>query len=291
MIWFLMNSQDHAGNEMTNMQKLPNNIIKIAIFTLVGLLFAASLFAADYIIGEGDTLSVSCWGEKDFTFTAKVRPDGKITVPTIGDVAAANMTAKNLQVILTEKLKSVVRKPVVTVAVTEITNNKLYVFGGGVKGGVFTLSQRMTLLQLLCQIEDIGKADLQNAYLMRGKQKLREDFSKLYLKGDVGEDVVVEPNDIIYIPLRADNYIYVMGAVTLPKPIAYHDGITVMEAILDAGGFTQYAKPDDTVIYRKDKMKDVTINVKLKRLMNDGDLSQNVILRAGDYVLVKQGMF
>ena len=82
-----------------------------------------------------------------------------------------------------------------------------------------------------------------------------------------------------------------MGAVTLPKPIAYHDGITVMEAILDAGGFTQYAKPDDTIIYRKDKMKDVAINVKLKRLMNDGDLSQNVILRAGDYVLVKQGMF
>jgi len=268
-----------------------NNIIKKTIFTLAGILFATSLFAADYIIGEGDTLSVSVWGEKDFSFTAKVRPDGKITVPTIGELTAANMTANNLQVILTEKLKSVVRKPVVTVAITEITNNKVYVFGGGVKAGVFTLSQRTTLLQLLCQIDDVRKADLQSAYLMRGKQKLREDFSKLYLKGDAAEDIVIEPNDIIYIPMRADNFIYVMGAVTTPKPIEYHDGITVMEAILSAGGFTQFANPDDTIIYRKDKLKDLAINVKIKRLMNNGDLSQNVTLKSGDYVLVKQGMF
>jgi polysaccharide export outer membrane protein len=266
-------------------------MVKKAIFTLAVLLFATNLFASEYLIGEGDTLSVTVWGEKDFSFTAKVRPDGKITVPTIGEITAANMTAKKLQEILTEKLKAVVRKPVVTVAVTEITNNKVYVFGGGVKAGVFTLNQRMTLLQLLCQLEDVRKADLQNAYLMRGKMKLEEDFTKLYLKGDVDQDIVIEPNDIIYIPMRGDSYIYVMGAVTTPKPIEYHDGITVMEAILNAGGFTSFANPDDTVIYRKDKKNDVTINAKLKRLMNNGDLSQNVTLRAGDYVLVKQGLF
>lgn len=273
------------------MKKLPNDMIKKVLFTLVVLLFATSLFASDYIIGEGDTLSVSVWGEKDFSFTAKVRPDGKITVPTIGEITAANMTAKHLQTVLTEKLKVVVRKPVVTVAVTEITNNKVYVFGGGVKGGVFTLGQRMTLLQLLCQIDDVRKADLQSAYVLRGKQKIREDFTNLYLKGNVEEDVVIEPNDIIYIPMRADNYVYVMGAVTTPKPVEYRDGLTVMEAILNAGGFTQYANPDATMIYRKDQRKDVAINAKMKRLMINGDLTQNMTLRAGDYVIVKEGMF
>jgi len=286
-----LKSQDLAGDLMITIRNSPNTMFKKAIFTLAVLLFATNLFASEYLIGEGDTLSVTVWGEKDFSFTAKVRPDGKITVPTIGEITAANMTAKKLQEILTEKLKAVVRKPVVTVAVTEITNNKVYVFGGGVKAGVFTLNQRMTLLQLLCQLEDVRKADLQNAYLMRGKLKLEEDFTKLYLKGDVDQDIVIEPNDIIYIPMRGDSYIYVMGAVTTPKPIEYHDGITVMEAILNAGGFTSFANPDDTVIYRKDKKNDVTINAKLKRLMNNGDLSQNVTLRAGDYVLVKQGLF
>lgn len=266
-------------------------MIKKVVFTLAVLLFATSVFASDYIIGEGDTLSVSVWGEKDFSFTAKVRPDGKITVPTIGELTAANMTAKNLQAILTEKLKTVVRKPVVTVAVTEITNNKAYVFGGGVKGGVFTLGQRLTLLQLLCQIDDVRKADLQSAYVVRGKKKIREDFTNLYLKGNVEEDVVIEPNDVIYIPMRADNYVYVMGAVTAPKPVEYREGITVMEAILNAGGFTQYANPDATMIYRKEQKKDVAINAKMKRLLINGDLTQNMTLKAGDYVIVKEGMF
>ena len=273
------------------MRKLPTDMIKKVIYTLAVLLFATSLFAADYIIGEGDTLSVSVWGEKDFSFTAKVRPDGKITVPTIGEITAANMTPKNLQAVLTDKLKVVVRKPVVTVSVTEITNNKVYVFGGGVKAGVFTLGQRMTLLQLLCQIDDVRKADLQSAYVIRGKQKIREDFTNLYLKGNVEEDVVIEPNDIIYLPMRGDNYVYVMGAVIAPKPVEYREGITVMEAILSAGGFNQFANPDATMIYRKDKKKDVAINAKMKKLMINGDLTQNVTLRAGDYVLVKEGLF
>lgn len=266
-------------------------MIKKVIFILVGLLFATTAFAADYIIGEGDSLSVAVWGEKDFTFTAKVRPDGKITVPAIGELTAANMTARNLQAILTEKLKKVVKRPVVTVAVTEITNNKAYVFGGGVKSGVFPLNQRVTLMQLLCQIEDVRKADLQRAYLMRGKKKIREDFTRLFIKGNTDEDIVIEPNDAIYIPMSARSNINVMGGVLTPKSIEYRDGITVMEAILEAGGFTQFASPNDTYIYRKEKGKDITLNVKIKRLMSNGDLTQNVMLKPGDYIVVKDGMF
>jgi len=267
-------------------------LIRKAIYILPVLLFATTALAADYIIGEGDMLSVAVWGEKDFSFSAKVRPDGKITVPAIGELTAANMTAKNLQAVLAEKLRVVVKKPVVTVAVTEITNNKAYVFGGGVKSTVFALNQRVTLLQLLCQLEDVRKADLTGAYVMRGKKKIREDFTKLFIKGNTDEDIVIEPNDVIYIPMNIDNNVYVMGAVTAPKPIEYREGITVMEAILTAGGFTKFASPNDTFIYRKDqKNKEVSINVKIKKLMFDGDLTQNLTLKPGDYVVVKEGMF
>ncbi len=276
---------------MNDRKKPSTAMIKKTIGFLCTLLFAATAFAGDYVIGEGDTLSISVWGEKDFSITAKVRPDGKITVPAIGELTAANMTAKQLQAILTEKLKIIVKRPVVTVAVTDITNNKVYVFGGGVKSGVFVLNQHLTLLQLLCQIEDVRKADLQNAYVMRGKRKVREDFTNLFIKGNTDEDIVIEPNDIIYIPVHADSNIFVMGAVTKPMPVEYRQGITVMEVILDAGGFTQFANPNDTYIYRKERNKDVAINVKIKRLMSDGDLTQNVTLKPGDYVLVKEGMF
>jgi polysaccharide export outer membrane protein len=265
--------------------------IRQSVVVLFMLLLATTASGADYVIGEGDSLSIAVWGEKDFTFTAKVRPDGKITVPAIGELTAANMTAQNLQTLLTEKLRTVVKRPVVTVAVTEITNNKAYVFGGGVKSGVFSLNQRVTLMQLLCQIEDVRKADLQHAYLMRGKKKIREDFTKLFIKGNTDEDVVIEPNDAIYIPMGSYYNIYVMGAVTTPKAIEYRDGITVMEAILEAEGFTQFANPNETFIYRKDKDKSIAINVKIKRLMSEGDLTQNVALKPGDYIVVKEGMF
>lgn len=262
------------------------------LIALVLLLVPLSARAGEYVIGEGDTLLISVWGEKDLSLSVKVRPDGKITLPAIGEVTAANTTSKNLQASLTNKLRGIVKNPVVTVIVMEITNNKVYIFGGGVKAGVYSLVQRTTLLQLLCQIEDAKKADLKRAYVMRDGKRIKVDFSRLFIQGDTSEDVTIEPNDVIFIPTNVDKNVYVMGAVNMPKFIEYREGLTVMEAILEAGGFTKFASPNDTIIYRKDEYrKEITIPVKMKRLINDGDLKQNEKLKPGDYIVVKESLF
>lgn len=266
--------------------------MKKNVFVILLLLFlASSASAADYLIGEGDTLMISVWGEKDLTQSAIVRPDGKISIPAVGEVVAANSSVKDLQSKLTEKIGKIVKNPIVTVMVTGITNNKVYLFGGGVKMGVFTLTQRTSLLQLLCQIDDVGKADLKKAYILRRGEKIKEDFTKLYLQGDTMEDISIESNDIIYISTNVNKNVYVMGAVNTPKFVEYREGLTVMEAILEAGGFTKYASQNDTMIYRKDGAREITISVKMKKLINDGDLTQNARLQPGDYVVVKEGMF
>ncbi len=283
---------------------------KKVLFILLLLLLAKPVFASEYMIGEGDTLAISVWGERELSISVKVRPDGKITLPAIGEVAAANMTSDQLQSILTSKLKGIVKNPVVTVTVSDITNNKVYIFGGGVSPGVVSLTQRATLLQLLCQIGQGGApsavgstpgirnadgsvrdADLKNAYVLRNHQKIKENFYNLFVNGDTSEDIVIEPNDAIFIPAHKDKNVYVMGAVTTPRSIMYRDGMTVMEAILEAGGFTRYASPNDTFIYRKENNKEVTLKVKAKRLQSDGDLTQNVMLKPGDYIIVKEGIF
>ncbi len=258
---------------------------------LLVLLFTSSLSAADYLIGGGDTLLISVWGEKDLTLTVIVRPDGKISFPTVGEVMAANTTVKELQTTLTGKIGRIVKNPIVTVMVTGITNNKVYLNGGGVKLGVFTLTQSTSLLQLLCQIENVRYADLKKAYVLRRGGKIKEDFSKLYLQGDTREDIAIESNDIIYIPTNVNKNVYVMGAVNAPKFVEYRDGLTVMEAILEAGGFTKYASQNDTMIYRKDGAREVKISVKMKKLINDGDLTQNARLQPGDYIVVMEGIF
>lgn len=264
--------------------------------------------AGDYIIGEGDGLDISVWGVKELNVSVRVRPDGKITIPGLGDVKATGFTPIELQATLGAKFKELVKNPIVTVSVREITNSKVYVFGGGVNSGVYDLNRRTTLLQLLCVIGNstvnggaanrntaagagARVADYKKAYILRNGKKLKQDFYKLFIDGDVSEDIVIETNDAIFIPQLQEKNVYVLGAVNTPKVIEYREGMTIMEAVLESGGFTKFAKQNDTEILRKDGKKEISISIKAKDLINDGDLEQNVKLKPGDYVVVKEGMF
>lgn len=259
------------------------------LVTLLALV--VPVYAQDYVIGEGDGLDIAVWGVKELATQVKVRPDGKITMPGLGDVVASGLTPHQLQNSLATKLQELVKKPIVTVTVREITNSKIYIFGGGVKSGVFDLTRRTTLLQLLCTIGEIKVADLRKAYLLRGNKKLKENFYDLYISGKMQDDLQLEPNDSLFIPLLQDKSVYVLGAVTMPKAIEYRDGMKVMEAILEAGSFTKFADQNNVMVRRKNGNKDEVLVVKAKKLMNDGDLSQNVQLKPGDYIVVTESLF
>jgi len=266
--------------------------MKLILITLASLLLVSQVASAgDYVIGEGDGLDIAVWGVKDLTFSVKVRPDGKITVPGLGDVAASGQTPANLQSSLTVKLKELVKNPIVTVTVRDITNSKVYIFGGGVKAGVYDLSRRTTLLQLLCTLGEVKTADLKKSYLLRNGKKIKENFHNLFIGGETEDDPLLEPGDSLFMPLLMDKSVYVLGAVNLPKAIEYRDGMTVMEAILESGGFTKFASQNDTQIRRKEAGTEVSIAVRAKEIINDGKMGQNVKLKPGDYIIVKESLF
>ena len=260
------------------------------VFVMIAVM-SVSAFAKDYVIGEGDVLDVSVWGVKELNFQVKVRPDGKITVPGLGDVAASAMTPTQLQGSLAEKLKSLVKNPIVTVTVSTITNSKVYIFGGGVRAGVYDLTRRSSLLQLLCSVGDVRAADLKKAYVMRDGKKIKENFYPLFIEGDVTGDIEIDSNDVIFLPPSTERNVFVVGAVNTPRAIEYREGLSVLDAILEAGSFNRYAKENNTVIIRKEGGKEITIPVRAKDLITNGDLGQNVKLKAGDYVIVKEGIF
>lgn len=265
--------------------------LKLLLLAVMLLVTSVPVFAGDYVIGEGDGLDVSVWGIKELSFSVKVRPDGKITVPGLGDVIAIGFTPTALQASLGEKLKELVKNPIVTVTVREITNSKVYIFGGGIKSGVYDLARRTSLLQLLCSIGEVRSADLKRAYVLRSGKKVKEDFHRLFIQGDVAEDLLLENNDSLFIPLLLDKSVYVLGAVNAPKSIEYREGMVVLEAILEAGGFTKFASQNETIIRRKEKNDEVSLPVKAKDLIKNGDLSQNIKLRPGDYIIVSEGLF
>lgn len=257
-------------------------------WSLVAVGLTGSARAGDYIIGAGDVLQVSVWGSPEFSVETPVRPDGKMTLPAVGEVVAEGLTPEQLGKKLEEVIKKFIKRPIVTLNVTQITNNKVYISGGGVATGVISLPGKTTLFKLLCQLENIRETDLTNAYLSRQGHKLLTNFYPLFMEGDLSQDLDLKTDDILYIPANEVNKVYVVGAVTAPQAVSYIHGMKVLDAILAAGGFEEFAKQTNIVIMRKNG-KQITVNI--KDLLKGKDIKQNISVSPGDYVIVKESMF
>src|SRR6267378_5770930 len=83
----------------------------------------------NYVIGPQDTLDISVWKEPDLTRTVPVRPDGKISLPLLDDVQAGGLTPAQLKAEITQRLKKYFTDPRVTVTVTTIASQRIYVLG------------------------------------------------------------------------------------------------------------------------------------------------------------------
>jgi polysaccharide biosynthesis/export protein len=105
--------------------------------------------AAEYRIGSGDKLQINVYKEADLSQALQVRPDGRITMPLIGDLAAAGQTPMQLQRKLAESLREFVANPVVTVMVVEVADRNVYVMGEVNTPGAVPLKGAMTVLQAL----------------------------------------------------------------------------------------------------------------------------------------------
>jgi polysaccharide biosynthesis/export protein len=102
-----------------------------------------------YLIGPEDILFIKVWRENDFTLPVAVRPDGKITMPLIGEVAAAERTPMQLTSALTELLSKYMNNPDVAVFVTDVRSKKYYIIGEVNRGGSFRLVTPTTVLEAL----------------------------------------------------------------------------------------------------------------------------------------------
>lgn len=255
------------------------------------LLCSTTAWAEDYVIGSGDHLSVSVWDVPELSVGVIVRPDGKITLPAVGDIPAAGVTPSVLSSELTEVLHDYVKSPIVTVTVDQVTNNRVYVAGGGVPAHVEEILGNASLFKLLCGIDGVENTDLRRGYIMRGDKKIEIDMYDLLVRGNLENDIDVEPEDILFLPTNELNKVFVVGAVTNPQAIVYRDGLTILDVILESGGFTKFAKSSSVMILRIQGDGRVRIRVNMEDLMEDGVLSENIPMQRGDYVLVREGMF
>ncbi len=154
-----------------------------------------------------------------------------------------------------------------------------------------TLRRDTSLLQLFAQLRVQKDADLRKAYLLRGGKKLDINFYKLVVGGDTSQDTQLRPDDLIFVPDTIQQRIRVVGAVKAPGIFPFMEGMTALDAVLSAGGFNDYASQNNVEVVRKGGDKVENIRVRLKDVINDGEVGKNLLLKPGDIVKINTGLF
>jgi polysaccharide export outer membrane protein len=159
------------------------------------------------VIGPEDVLYIQVWKEEALTRTVPVRSDGMISLPLINEVQASGLTPLQLRESLTEKFKSFVDNPTVTVVVMEANSFKVFVTGQVRTPGVYRLRTETTLLQIISLAGDFtNEANPKKIVIIRREQgkdkRLEVNYSEIIDGTNLGSNYVLMPGDTIIVPLR-----------------------------------------------------------------------------------------
>ncbi|HXN73361.1 MAG TPA: polysaccharide biosynthesis/export family protein [Candidatus Acidoferrales bacterium] len=159
----------------------------------------------NYIIGAQDVLDVSVWKEQDVSRVVPVRPDGKISLPLLNDVQAAGLTPSQLAAQITVALKKYVTSPQVTVIVTTINSQRIYIIGEVARPGAFPMLPGMNVLQGLSSAGGFTQfAKTKGIYVLRmedGKQqKYPVNYKEVVSGKHPEQDILLKAGDTIVVP-------------------------------------------------------------------------------------------
>ena len=172
-----------------------------------------SVLVKSYKMSVGDQVQINVWKNSELSLSEPVRPDGKISMPLIGDVMAAGRTPEELATTIERKLANYVKAPNVTVILTQLQGH--------------------------------------------------EFLSRIRVTGSVANNV----------------------------SMSYNQGMTVLDAVLEAGSVDLYADANNTKVHRRTKKGSVSYDIRLKDIMEQGDMTTNIILMPGDIVTVPESSF
>jgi polysaccharide export outer membrane protein len=253
----------------------------------------------EYIVGPGDVLDITFWrGLKAEKFEATVRSDGKISFGFIEDAPVAGLTISEIDNLLTEKLSKYVRKPRIDILVKEYRSKAASIFGGisptGIFGqertgpGTYILKGKTTVLDLL--IRAGGHADnarLEKVEIIRKDgRKVVVNLAKAIFEADSSQNIVIDDGDVVFVPLRADQRVFVVGEVNRQGTFIVDEPVTVLQAVSLAGGFTNDANQRRVFVFRGAGKQTRVLVADVKHVMETGDRTNDFYLSNNDVIVV-----
>lgn len=246
-----------------------------------------------YRIGVGDSLSILVWNEPQLTQNLTVLPDGKVSFPLLGTLQAAGYTSEELSRHIASRLTTVFKKrPSVSVIVRAIGNNFFYIMGAVGKSGIVPFTHNINLLQAIILAGGATLSAKKEAVVLIRNNKPRTISIEDLEKGRHLEDnIPIHPQDIIIVPVRTDQ-IFILGEVAAPGAYYYEKKMTVMKALINAHGFTQFASMGSVRIVRQ--LPDGTrkiIHIDVNKIENEKRIEKKEYLKPGDMIFVPQRLF
>lgn len=244
----------------------------------------------DYRIGPKDLLEITVFELPELNQTVRVAEDGSISLSLLGKVEVAGLTAQELEKKLADLLdRQFTKSAHVTVFIKEY--QKISIIGAVGKPGQYELVGPTTLLQVIAQAGGITAQAMDEIFVYRigadGKQDIINIRIENLANGTPEFNIELKPKDVISVPIDQTLNVFVYGEVKTPGVISFlrSKKITLLQAIAQAGGPTEWAKETKVLIKRKDKTgNEIEIRVNLKSMISGK--TSDIILEEGDIVIV-----
>lgn len=235
------------------------------------LLVTLSAQAQDYLIGGQDVLKISVFESPDLATEVRVSEAGKITFPLLGEIDAKNLTTRQLEKNIADKLSTgnFVKNPQVSVFVQQYRSSKLTIIGEVMKPGQYEIAGPTKILDTI----SLALGMNQNAgYLLTvfrkeasadglaATKKITVDVDLLLNGGDLTQNIDLQNGDVIYVP---KSIFYIYGEVNKPGAYRLEKGLTVRRAVSLAGGITAKGTERRIIITRRNGGKEVTSSAKI----------------------------
>jgi polysaccharide export outer membrane protein len=234
----------------------------------------------DYVIGPGDELQVTTWGQINFSRHLLVDPSGQVYLPDVGQIAVAGLKYADATPALRTNISRVYRNFDLSVTLGRLRSIQIFVVGEARRPGSYTVSSLSTLVNaVFASGGPSARGSMRSIELKRGDQTIRHfDLYDLLLHGDKSKDAALSPGDVILIP-AAGTRAAIAGSIEHPGIYELASGTTLGAAIQLAGGISPVAAAHEVVIERV--ADGAALEVRRVALTPDGLATE---LRNGDII-------